>query len=421
MAKFEWQGRTASGKVHKGVMEAPNADAVAAKLRTQDITPTEGSIKAKGFEIKDLNNINLEDYLTFLAPKVTARDLILFTRQFATMIDAGLPLVQCLDLLATESENRTFQNVLYDVKESVESGGTFADSLAKHPKAFDELYTQMVKAGEVGGILDTILGRLATMIEKRERIKKQIKSAMIYPSVVLFVAVAVVAILLIFVVPTFEKMFTDMNLGELPALTAYVVAMSDWLVKGNPLPGWAVILIVTGALIGIFYAVNQNPKGKYFLHSVYLKIPVVGDLIKKSTVATFTRTLGTLISSGVPIMDGLEIVARVSGNKVVENELNIVRGAIAEGKTLTDPLKASKVFPNMVVQMIGVGEQTGALDTMLAKIADFYEEEVDDAVEALTNMIEPVLMVFLGVSVGGLAIAMYLPIFEMVGRFGSQG
>ncbi len=337
------------------------------------------------------------------------------------MIDAGLPLVQCLDLLATESENRTFQNVLNDVKESVESGATFADSLAKHPKAFDELYTQMVKAGEIGGILDTILGRLATMIEKRERIKKQIKSAMIYPSVVLFVAVAVVAILLIFVVPTFEKMFTDMNLGELPALTAYVVAMSDWLVKGSPLPGWAVIFIVTGALIGIFYAVNQNPKGKYILHSVYLKIPVVGDLMKKSTVATFTRTLGTLISSGVPIMDGLEIVARVSGNKVVENELNIVRSAIAEGKTLTEPLKASKVFPNMVVQMIGVGEQTGALDTMLAKIADFYEEEVDDAVEALTNMIEPVLMVFLGVSVGGLAIAMYLPIFEMVGRFGSQG
>ncbi len=417
MPKFEWQGKTSSGKVHKGVMEAPSAEAVAAKLRSQDIIPSEGTIKTKGFEFKDLNDINLEDYLTFLSPKVTAKDLVIFTRQFGTMIDAGLPLVQCLDLLASETENRTFQQVLNSVKESVESGSTFADSLAKHPKVFDDLYVHMIRAGEVGGILDTILGRLALMIEKRERIKKQIKSAMIYPSIVLFVAVAVVTILLIFVVPTFEKMFSDMGLGDLPLITAYVVAISDWLVKATP-PGWAVILIAIGILMGAFYAINSNEKGKFFFHTVYLKIPVVGDLIRKSTVASFTRTLGTLISSGVPIMDGLEIVAKVAGNKVFEQELNTVRSAISEGKTLTEPLKASKIFPNMVVQMIGVGEQTGALDTMLAKIADFYEEEVDDAVEALTAMIEPVLMVFLGVTVGGLAIAMYMPIFSMVGKFG---
>ncbi|MFO8058031.1 MAG: type II secretion system F family protein [bacterium] len=420
MPKFEWQGRTSSGKVHKGVMEAPNAEAVAAKLRTQDITPTEGSIKTKGFSLSDLNQIELGDYVSFLAPRVTPKDIIVFTRQFATMIDAGLPLVQCLELLAAETENRTFQKTLYDVKNSVESGATFADSLARHPKVFGDLYVHMVRAGEVGGILDTILGRLALMIEKTERIKKQIKSAMVYPSIVLIVAVAVVAVLLIFVVPTFEKMFSDMNLGELPALTAYVVAMSDWLVKGSPLPGWAIILVVTGLLIGAIYAINQNEKGKYYLHAALLKAPVVGDLIRKSTVASFTRTLGTLISSGVPIMDGLDIVSKVAGNKVVEYELQNVRSGIAEGKTLTEPLKESKVFPNMVVQMIGVGEQTGALDSMLAKIADFYEEEVDDAVEALTNMIEPLLMVFLGVTVGGLAVAMYLPIFEMVGRFGEQ-
>lgn len=415
MPKFEWQGRTSSGKVEKGVMEANTAEAVIAKLRSQNISPLDGSIKSA----TDWKNMEIN--ISFLQPKVSTKDLIVFTRQFATMIDAGLPLVQCLELLASDSDNATFKKVLSDVKETVESGSTFADALGKHPKVFDNLYVQMVKAGEVGGILDTILQRIAIQIEKAEKIKKQIKSAMTYPAIVFTVAIVVVAVLLVFVVPTFGKMFDDMNLGELPGLTKIVVEMSDWVVGKKGFPGWAVILIVAGAVFGAIKLINQNDKGQYYLHSFYLRIPVVGDLIRKSAVAQFTRTLATLISSGVPIMDGLEIVANVAGNRVVSEDLLRVRTAISEGKTIVEPLRESKVFPNMVTQMIGVGEQTGALDSMLGKIADFYEEEVDEAVAALTSLIEPLLMVFLGVTVGGLAIAMYLPIFSMVGRFGASG
>ncbi len=411
MPKFEWKGRTRAGKVETGVMEANSVDAVYARLRSEDISPLEGSVKEKaGF------SMDMELNIPGMEPGVGDKDLIIFTRQFATMIDAGLPLVQCLDLLGTEQENKTFKKVLFGVKESVESGQTFADSLAKYPKVFNDLYVQMVKAGEIGGILDTILNRLALSMEKTARLKKQIKSAMIYPSIVMTVAIAVVAILLIFVIPTFAKMFEDMG-ATLPTLTQLVVDLSNWLVIKF---GWAIIIGTVAVLIVSYYLINSQPKGKYFFHSVFLKIPIVGDLIRKTTVAGFSRTLGTLISSGVPIMDGLEIVAKVAGNMVVEEELQKVRSAIAEGKTLSDPMKESKVFPHMVTQMIGVGEQTGALDTMLGKIADFYEEEVDDAVEALTSMIEPLLMVFLGVSVGGVAIAMYLPIFSMAGKFASS-
>lgn len=407
MPKFAWEGRTKSGKVQKGVMEAPNVDAVAAKLRTQEIMPVDGSIKEKKFDL------SMDIEIPALGGGVSDKDLILFTRQFATMIDAGLPLVQCLDLLATESENKAFKKVLKDVKETVESGSTFADALAKHPKVFDNLYVQMVRAGEIGGILDTILNRLAVSIEKAVRLKKQIKGAMIYPAVILAVAVVVTAVLLIFVVPTFASMFKEMNAGELPKPTQIVIMISDWLVKKF---GWLYIVVTVGVIVGAVMAMNANAKTQYILHSIYLNIPVIGDLIKKSTVASFTRTLSTLISSGVPIMDGLEIVARVANNRVVENELMRVRSSIAEGKTLVEPLRESKVFPHMVVQMIGVGEQTGALDTMLSKIADFYEEEVDDAVAALTSLMEPFLMIFLGVTVGGLAIAMYMPIFALVGQ-----
>lgn len=409
MPRFAWEGKDRSGRVQKGVMEAANPETVSAKLRAQEIIPLEGSIKKAGIDF------NMEINIPGLEPKVTDKDLIIFTRQFATMIDAGLPLVQCLDLLAGEMENKTFKKVLNDVKTTVESGSTFADALGKHPKVFDNLYVQMVRAGEIGGILDTILNRLALSMEKTMRLKKQIKGAMIYPGIILTVAVVVVAVLLIFVIPTFAAMFQDMG-AELPGLTQMVIDLSNWLLVKW---GWAYILITVGALTGIFYAINSQDKGQFFLHNLYLKIPVVGDLIKKSSVASFTRTLGTLISSGVAIMDGLEIVARVAGNRVVEADLMKVRTGIAEGKTLTEPLRDSVVFPHMVIQMIGVGEQTGALDTMLAKIADFYEEEVDDAVAALTSMMEPMLMVFLGVTVGGLAIAMYLPIFSMAGSFSS--
>ena len=407
MPKFAWEGRTKAGKIQKGVMEAGTAEAVANKLRSQDIQPTEGSIKSAGF------NFSFE--IPGMAQSVTQKDLIVFTRQFATMIDAGLPLVQCLDLLATESENKTFRKVLTDIKNTVESGSTFADSLANHPKVFNNLYVQMVRAGEVGGILDTILNRLALSMEKSARLTKQIKGAMTYPAVTMAVAVGVTAVMLIFVVPVFQKMFADMG-AHLPAFTQFIVDMSNWLIKKY---GIFYILIGVGAAVAAFVTANARPQGQLFLHTMYLKIPVLGDVIRKSAVASFSRTLATLISSGVPIMDGLDIVARVAGNRVVEGELIKIRLAISEGKNLSEPLRESKIFPHLVVQMIGVGEQVGALDTMLGKIADFYEEEVDDAVGAMTSMLEPMIMIFLAVVCGGIVISLYLPIFSMASNIGS--
>jgi len=363
MPKYAWEGRTTSGKTIKGVMEAPNADAVVSQLR----------------------------------------------RQFATMIDAGLPLVQCLDLLAKESPNPAFRKILNSVRESVEAGSSLADALKKHPKVFSDLYVNMVAAGEAGGILDTVLNRLATTIEKAEALKRQIKGAMIYPVITIVVAIAVVAVLMIFVIPRFAELFNDMG-AELPAMTQYVVTLSNFMAKQF---GWAYLLGGAGGIFGIWWAMNQRPESQMLLHKFYLMIPALGDVIKKSAVASFTRILGTLISSGVPIMDGLDIVARIAGNRVVEEELKKVKQAISEGKTLAEPLKESKVFPAMVVQMIGVGEQTGALDAMLQKIADFYEQEVDEAVETLTGLLEPAIMIFLAVVAGGLVISMYLPIFSL--------
>jgi type IV pilus assembly protein PilC len=410
MAKFSWEGKTRAGSVQKGVMEAPNAEAVISKLRSQEIVPVEGKIKEKtGFDME----IKIPQ-IPGLGGGVTDKDLVLFTRQFATMIDAGLPLVQCLEILSKESENRTFCSVLADVKDSVEGGSTFADALAKHPKIFDALFVNMVSAGEVGGILDTILNRLATTIEKTVRLKKQIKSAMIYPLITVIVAVVVVVILLVFVIPMFALMFAEMG-AALPKLTQIVMDASDWLVKEF---GWAILLITVGVIFGGWRAMKLNPKTEMILHKFYLLIPVVGDLIRKTAVAGFTRTLGTMVSSGVPILDGLDITARVAGNRVVEEEITRIRVAISEGKTMVEPLRESKVFPPMVVQMIGVGEATGALDTMLQKIADFYEEEVDDAVEALTSMIEPLIMIFLAVVCGGIVISMYLPIFSLASVIG---
>jgi len=404
MASFAWEGRTRAGKVQKGVMDAPDANAVNAALRRQGIMPA--SVKEKG------KGLDMELKLPGMAPKVTTKDLVVFTRQFATMIDAGLPLVQCLDTLGKQQDNRTFKNILIAVKESVESGSTFADALKKHPKAFDELYVNLVAAGEVGGILDTILNRLAAYIEKALKLKKQVKSAMTYPATIIGIAVVVIAVILVFVIPSFEKMFRDFG-GALPAPTQIVIDISNFV--------QSYILVIIGAIIVLIFAFKKTyatPKGRDYIDNLALKLPVFGVLIRKVAVAKFTRTLGTMISSGVPILDGLEIVAKTAGNKTVEKAIYKVRQSISEGKTIAEPLEKSGVFPPMVCQMIAVGEQSGAIDTMLNKIADFYDDEVDDAVANLTAMMEPLLMLFLGTTVGGLVIAMYLPIFKLAGAVG---
>jgi len=403
MPKYNWEARSRSGSVQKGVMEASGAALVEAQLKKYGLTGITVTEEGKKLEVR---------LPGFGGHKVDTKDLVVFTRQFATMIDSGLPLVQCLDILASQQENKTFKNILYKVKESVESGSTFADSLGKHPKAFDELFVNMVAAGEVGGILDTILNRLAAYIEKAMKLKKRIKGAMVYPATIMSIAIIVVGVILVFVIPTFAKMFADFG-GELPAPTRIVIGLSDFCKK--------YILVMIAAGIGIRYAVAKyyaTPKGRKAIDGFLLKTPIVGPLIRKVAVAKFTRTLGTMISSGVPIMDGLEIVAKTAGNKIVEEAIYRVRQAISEGKTMAEPLAACGVFPPMVVQMISVGEATGAMDTMLNKIADFYDDEVDDAVSALTSMMEPLLMVFLGTTVGGLVIAMYLPIFKIAGTVG---
>jgi type IV pilus assembly protein PilC len=404
MPKFSWEGKTRTGKVQKGEMEAPNEAAVTAQLRRQGILPS--GIKARG------KGLDIEIKIPGFEPKVTTKDLMVFTRQFATMIDAGLPLVQCLDILARQQENKTFKKILTEVKESVESGSTFADALKKHPKAFDELYVNLVAAGEVGGILDTILNRLAAYIEKALKLKKQVKSAMTYPTTIVGIAVVVIAVILIFVIPAFEKMFSDFG-GALPAPTQMVINLSNFI--------QSYILVIIGAIVAFVFAfkrVYRTTKGREKIDNFALKVPIFGILIRKVAVAKFTRTLGTMISSGVPILDGLEIVARTAGNKTVEKAIYKVKQSISEGKTIAEPLEKSGVFPAMVCQMIAVGEQSGAIDVMLNKIADFYDDEVDDAVANLTSMMEPLLMLFLGTTVGGLVIAMYLPIFKLAGTVG---
>ena len=399
MPVYKWAGVNRAGKKVKGEMEAPDEEAVKTILRRQRIEPTKVKKAPK----------DLFENVTFLKQKVTEKDVVLFTRQFATMIDAGLPLVQCLDILAGQMDNKTFKQVIRKIKQDVESGATFADALKKHPKVFDELFVNLVAAGEVGGILDTIMNRLAAYIEKVMKLKKKVKGAMVYPVVVLVVAVAVVAVLLLFVIPIFKKMFEDMG-GGLPAPTQIVIDISEW-VKSYFLFIVAVVVVLIVAL-NRFYATRR---GRALIDDLMLRIPVIGDLLKKVAVARFTRTLGTMIQSGVPILDGLDIVAKTAGNKTVEAAILKTRASIAEGRTIADPLAESGVFPAMVVQMIAVGEATGALDAMLSKIADFYDEEVDAAVDALTSLIEPFMMIFLGATIGGLIIAMYLPVFKLAG------
>jgi type IV pilus assembly protein PilC len=404
MGKFAWQGSTRSGQVMKGEMEAPSIEAVQAQLRRQGIAP--GNIKERG------KGLDMELKIPGFEPKITTKDLVVFTRQFATMIDAGLPLVQCLDILGKQQDNKTFKKILINVKEDVESGSTFADALKKHPKAFDELYVNLVAAGEIGGILDTILNRLAAYIEKAMKLKKKVKSAMTYPATIVGIAIIVIAVILVFVIPSFEKMFADFG-GELPAPTQIVINLSNFIQD--------YILVIIGfivALIWILKRIYRTPKGRLQMDTLFLKLPIMGILIRKVAVAKFTRTLGTMISSGVPILDGLAIVAKTAGNKVVEKAIYQVAQSISEGKTIAEPLEKSGVFPPMVCQMIAVGEQSGSIDTMLNKIADFYDDEVDDAVGNLTAMMEPLLMLFLGTTVGGLVIAMYLPIFKLAGTVG---
>jgi type IV pilus assembly protein PilC len=398
MPIFQWKARTRQGSLKKGEIEAMNEAAVMTQLRSQMLLPV--SVKAKSKDVSE--------YLPFLKPGIKTRDLVIFTRQFATMIDAGLPLVQCLDILANQQPNKTFQAIIREVKSDVEQGSTFADALRKHRKPFDDLYVNLVQAGEIGGILDTILNRLAVYLEKADALAKKVKGAMVYPTTVLVIAIGVVVLMLTKVIPTFEKMFQDFG-GELPGPTAFVVALSHFMQH------WIALTlgVLIAAFVAFFAARRRSMKFRKTTDAIALKLPVFGPLLRKVAVARFTRTLGTMIASGVPILDGLDIVAKTAGNMIIEEALRKVRAAITEGKTIAEPLQESDVFPGMVTQMIAVGEETGAMETMLAKIADFYDEEVDVAVEALTAMLEPLMMVFLGGTVGGLLIAMYLPIFKI--------
>ncbi|MBW2397164.1 MAG: type II secretion system F family protein [Deltaproteobacteria bacterium] len=403
MPVYVWEGRTRQGGTKKGSIEAANEAAVMTQLRSQMIMPV--SVKAKPKDI--LENFNL------FKQKVTIRDQVIFTRQFATMIDAGLPLVQCLDILGAQNPNKTMKEILREVKTDVEQGSTFADALEKQPKTFDKLYVNLVRAGEIGGILDTILNRLAVYLEKADSLRRKVKGAMVYPTTVLLVSIAVIALLLIKVIPVFQKMFDDFG-GALPGPTQMVITISEFLQE------WLVIMLVgAAAVLWLFFqARSRFPKFRYRTDAIFLKAPVFGSLLRKVAVARFTRTLGTMISSGVPILDALDICAKTAGNLVIETAIMKTRSAISEGRTMAEPLEEAGVFPGMVVQMIAVGESTGAMDTMLAKIADFYDEEVDNAVDALTALLEPLMMVFLGGTIGGMLIAMYLPIFKIAENIG---
>ncbi|MCC6213623.1 MAG: type II secretion system F family protein [Polyangiaceae bacterium] len=400
MAEFTWEARARTGEVRKGVMEADDEEAVQNRLRQQQLSPVK--VKKKGRELS----------FSF-GGGVSTKELVTFTRLFATMIDAGLPLVQCLDILASQQKNKRFQVVLKDVKSSVEQGTTFSDALRRHPTVFDTLFVNLVQAGEAGGILDTIMTRLSVYIEKRQKLITQVRGAMVYPSVVVVIAAGVMTVLLTFVIPAFENMFKDFGGGkeQLPKLTQIMMAVSHGFVSYLPL----IVLVVAG-VVGAFMYTYRQPKGKAFWHRLLLNLPIVGSVLRKIAVARFTRTLGTLLQSGVPILDALDICARTAGNVIIEAAVLHVRQKISEGKNMAEPLTETKVFPDMVVQMIAVGEQTGALDQMLNKIADFYEEETDVAVAALTSSLEPIMMVGVGGMVGVVLVSMYLPIFSLAGN-----
>jgi len=399
MAEFAWEARARSGEVRRGNMEAADEAAVNARLRQLQLNPV---------RIRKKLNIGF----TF-GSGVATKDLVTFTRLFATMIDAGLPLVQCLEILASQQTNKHFEVILKDVKASVEGGSSFSDALKRHPRVFDELFVNLVHAGEVGGILDSILSRLSVYLEKRQKLVRQVRGALVYPSIVVVIAAGVMTVLMTFVIPAFESMFKDFGGGSenLPALTRLMIGLSQNFVTYSPF----LVVALIGGVIGFSYMYRQ-PKGKRIVHRTLLQLPVMGPVLRKIAVARFTRTLGTLLTSGVPILDALEICGRTSGNVIIEEGILKVRQSISEGKNMAEPLADAKVFPDMVVQMIGVGEQTGALDQMLNKIADFYEEETDVAVAALTSALEPIMMVGVGGMVGVVLVAMYMPIFSLAGN-----
>ncbi|MCG6962852.1 MAG: type II secretion system F family protein [Acidobacteria bacterium] len=400
MPSYEWKGRDRNGNTQSGVLIADSKDAVIAALRRQQIVVT--TVKEKGKEIA----------LPRLGGGIKSKDIAVFTRQFSVMIDAGLPLVQCLDILGQQQENKGFQKVVLQVRQDVEAGSSLAEAMRKHPQAFDDLYVNMVAAGEAGGILDTILQRLAIYIEKAVKLKTQVRSAMIYPISVISIAIIVVYIILWKVIPVFASLFQGLG-ADLPFLTLWVVAASKFIGRF----WWLIMAVVAAAVIGLrqYY---QTEAGRYQIDALLLRAPVLGIILRKIAIARFCRTLGTLLSSGVAILESLEITARTSGNAVIEEAILKVRKAVEEGKTLADPLARTEQFPPMVCQMIGVGEQTGAMDTMLSKIADFYEDEVDAAVEGMMKLIEPVMIAFLGVVIGTIVVAMYLPLFTLISKIG---
>ena len=398
MPAYVWKGKTRAGAARTGERVADSKDAVVAMLRREQILVTQ--VKEKGKEIAPPK----------LGGGIKPKDVAIFTRQFSVMIDAGLPLVQCLEILGTQQDNQNFQKVLLAVRQDVEGGASLADAMKKHPKTFDDLYTNMIAAGEAGGILDTILKRLATYIEKAVKLRSQVKSALIYPAAVISIAGLVVWVILWKVIPTFAALFAGLG-AQLPLPTRIVITLSNWVARLS-------LFFVAGIIVGtiLFKRYYGTYRGRRVVDGTLLRLPILGLLLRKIAVARFCRTLATLISSGVPILDGLEITARTSGNAVVEDAIMATRKSVEGGQTLAQPLKQSAVFPPMVVQMISVGEQTGALDAMLSKIADFYEDEVDTAVANLMTLMEPVLILFLGVVVGGIVISMYLPIFDLINK-----
>jgi len=400
MPSFEWKGRDRNGNPQSGVLIGDSKEAVIAALRRQQIVVT--TVKEKGKEIA----------LPRLGGGISSKDLAIFTRQFSVMIDAGLPLVQCLDILGQQQENKAFQKVILQVRQDVESGSSLAEAMRKHPQAFDDLYVNMVAAGEAGGILDTILQRLANYIEKAVKLQAQVRAALIYPTAVVTIAVIVVYIILWKVIPVFATLFEGLG-AQLPFLTRVIVAVSNFIGRF----WWLMFLLIAAAAVAIrqYY---QTPNGRYQIDKLLLKTPVIGLLLRKIAVARFCRTLGTLLASGVAILESLDITARTAGNAVIEEAILSVRKDVEEGKTVAEPLARTEQFPPMVCQMIGVGEQTGAMDTMLSKIADFYEDEVDRAVEGLMSLIEPVIIAFLGIVIGTIVVAMYLPMFSLISQIG---
>ena len=403
MPDYKYQGTSRAGGSVSGVMTAANKTELASLLKRQQITATKMTEKGKEFNIPTFGG------------GVKAKELAIFTRQFSVMIDAGLPLVQCLEILASQQDNKFFQKVLIGTRAQVEGGATLSAAMRTSPKVFDALYVNMVEAGETGGILDTILQRLSTYIEKNVKLQRAVKSALVYPVGVLTVAGGVITLLLWKVVPIFATLFAGLGV-DLPLPTKIVIGMSNFV---GSIFGLLILVAIAGGVFGIkvWYG---TPQGRFVLDTIVLKLPVLGVLMRKIAVARFTRTLGTLISSGVPILEGLDITAKTAGNAVVERALQQVRRSLEEGKSLTEPLRDSEVFPGMVTQMIAVGEQTGAMDAMLQKIADFYEEEVDAAVKDLLTALEPIMIVFLGVVVGGVVISMYLPLFSLIGKLSSM-